>query len=199
MRDRQRQAAHEAILDAAEQVFGEQGIAAGMEQIAARAGVAVGTLYNHFADRSALVEALADARRERLFARLEVVAAETRARPFAKRLEAVLGALADVSGQQARFRRSLLEAGLLQDTRKHREARRRFQPFLAEVFAAGVREGALRAGGQRVLLAHLVGLFKATFELALESPEVLPLAQVPKVVAQAFLRGHGVVKRKARP
>jgi len=59
LRDRLREEANRAILTAAEEVFSEEGLGARMEQIAARAGVAVGTLYNHFQDRGALVNALA--------------------------------------------------------------------------------------------------------------------------------------------
>src|SRR2546422_7964168 len=59
LRARLRETIRHSILDAAETVFSEHGTAHGrMEQIAARAGVSVGTLYNHFVDRRDLVEAL---------------------------------------------------------------------------------------------------------------------------------------------
>src|SRR5690242_11278649 len=66
-----------AILDAAEQVFAEQGLEASMETIASRAGVAVGTLYNHFADRQALLFAIAEAHSTEVMRRLELVAADS--------------------------------------------------------------------------------------------------------------------------
>jgi AcrR family transcriptional regulator len=67
LRDRLREATAAAILDAAEDVFAERGLsAAHMNEIAARAGVAVGTLYNHFKDRDALLMTLLDARRDAL-------------------------------------------------------------------------------------------------------------------------------------
>src|SRR5439155_24293704 len=61
LRDRLRDAAHEAILDAAEEAFARHGMDAPMEAIASLAGVAVGTLYNHFDSRAALLEALMSA------------------------------------------------------------------------------------------------------------------------------------------
>lgn len=46
------------LLAAARAVLGEHGLDAPLEDVARRAGVSIGTLYNHFADRSALVAAI---------------------------------------------------------------------------------------------------------------------------------------------
>ena len=53
--DRDARANRERLLDAAGEVFAEQGVVAPMSVVAHRAGVGVGTLYRHFADRDALV------------------------------------------------------------------------------------------------------------------------------------------------
>lgn len=50
------------VLDAAREVFAEQGEDAGMEAIAQRASVGVGTVYRHFATKEALIEALIEVR-----------------------------------------------------------------------------------------------------------------------------------------
>ena len=47
-----------ALLAAARAVFREQGLAAQMDDIAARAGLGVGTLYRHFPTRDALLEVM---------------------------------------------------------------------------------------------------------------------------------------------
>ena len=48
----------ERVLDAAAEVFDEHGLGAGLEDVARRAGVGVGTVYRRFASREALLEAL---------------------------------------------------------------------------------------------------------------------------------------------
>lgn len=54
-RDAQRN--RELLLTAARRVFGEQGLDASLEEISRAAGVAIGTLYNRFPTRDALIEA----------------------------------------------------------------------------------------------------------------------------------------------
>ena len=49
---------HELVLTAARQAFAEGGESTALEQIARRAGVGIGTLYRHFPNRQALLEAL---------------------------------------------------------------------------------------------------------------------------------------------
>lgn len=65
------------LLAAGAQVFGERGLDAPLEEVARRAGVSIGTLYNHFPTREALLIAIVP---ERL-APLEAVIAEALAAP----------------------------------------------------------------------------------------------------------------------
>jgi AcrR family transcriptional regulator len=46
------------VIDAAQAVFSERGSDARMEEVAEKAGVAVGTLYRHFPNKETLLEAL---------------------------------------------------------------------------------------------------------------------------------------------
>jgi AcrR family transcriptional regulator len=61
-----------AILAAAEAVFAEQGTSAPTEEVAARAGVAIGTVFRHFPTKDALLAAMM----KELLARLASEAAE---------------------------------------------------------------------------------------------------------------------------
>jgi AcrR family transcriptional regulator len=56
----------ERILGAAREVFAEHGVEAGIDEVARRAGVGVGTIYRRFPTKSDLVDALVAERLERL-------------------------------------------------------------------------------------------------------------------------------------
>src|SRR5437764_21209 len=72
LRGKFREVTRAAILEAAEEVYSRQGLGSGrMEQVAASAGVSVGTLYNYFENREALVGAVLAARRRELLDRIE--------------------------------------------------------------------------------------------------------------------------------
>lgn len=57
----------EALLTAADAVFGESGTDAPLEHVARRAAVGIGTLYGHFPTRRALIAGLLDQHNETLF------------------------------------------------------------------------------------------------------------------------------------
>jgi AcrR family transcriptional regulator len=67
---------HERLVVAAREVFAERGVEASLEEIARRAGVGVGTLYRHFANRDALVEAVFERRIGEFVAIAEAAAEE---------------------------------------------------------------------------------------------------------------------------
>ena len=83
-----REVAAEAILDAVEAVMLEHGEGASIAAIAERAGVAVGTLYNYFPDRDAMISALFRARRSAILPRIAVAAKQDEGAPFETRLRA---------------------------------------------------------------------------------------------------------------
>lgn len=93
LRARFRTETRAAILDAAADVLnGDAAAHARMEDIAARAGVAVGTVYNYFADRTALVSALLQTRTETLMTALDAPPAAGRA---TRRATATAGSAAE--------------------------------------------------------------------------------------------------------
>ncbi|MEU7768088.1 helix-turn-helix domain-containing protein [Nocardia sp. NPDC049190] len=69
----------EKLLHEAARVFTEQGLDGSLEEIARRSGVSIGTLYNHFPTRDALIDALIPPR----VAALDEVAARAAAEPDA--------------------------------------------------------------------------------------------------------------------
>jgi len=92
----------ERILDAALAAFAEHGSASQMEDVAARAGVGVGTLYRHFPTKEALILAVVVRRFER-FAGYAAEALETDGDPgeaFAGLIRRVAGDMAAEAGSQ---------------------------------------------------------------------------------------------------
>jgi AcrR family transcriptional regulator len=67
----------EKLLVAAADVLGERGLDAPLEEVARRAGVSIGTLYNHFPQRGDLIDAIYPAR----LAEFDVVAEQALADP----------------------------------------------------------------------------------------------------------------------
>ncbi|HWU88272.1 MAG TPA: TetR/AcrR family transcriptional regulator, partial [Kofleriaceae bacterium] len=111
MRLRAREAAATAILEAAEEVAAARGLeATSTAAIAERAGVAVGTLYNYFPDREALIAALFKLRRDALLPRLVAVAEATARLPFEERLRAYLAGVARAFDEFRRFCRVAMSA-----------------------------------------------------------------------------------------
>ncbi|WP_338761299.1 TetR/AcrR family transcriptional regulator [Nocardia vulneris] len=82
----------EFVLEAAAQLFDRRGIAATTNEISARAGVSIGTLYQYFPNKYALVHALAQRHVRDAAGRLGVVFAQLRAErpPFDRSMRAVL-------------------------------------------------------------------------------------------------------------
>jgi len=152
LRDRIRETTVQAILAAAEEVFADAGLhAAKMGDIAAKAGVSVGTLYNHFEDREALLAGLLAARRAELLARMDAVIAGGAGEPLRERLSRIVGALLAHCEQHRKFVQLAVqrELGSYQQTYPHAWAKKTdtMQAIHERVdgeMKRGVKEGALR-------------------------------------------------------
>ncbi|MFO0619840.1 MAG: TetR/AcrR family transcriptional regulator [Polyangia bacterium] len=91
LRERQKEAIAQEILSAAAKEIVEKGIhSMHMADVAARAGVAVGTLYNHYKDRDALLCALAALRHSELLKSLDERIAAVENEPFRLQIRALL-------------------------------------------------------------------------------------------------------------
>lgn len=119
-------------------------------QIAKRAGVAVGTLYNYFTDREALVDALFENRRATLKPMISAAIKANTALAFEPRLRAFIHDLLAACESHRRYIKIALEvapkpAGSSADV----------QNAVKEIVKAGVREGAV-APKRAELLAIVV-------------------------------------------
>jgi AcrR family transcriptional regulator len=126
------------ILQAAREVFAARGFDASLDQIAASAGVGVGTVYRRFPDKDALIDALFE---ERIG---EVAAAGQRALSASDPWEGLVYFLQQASAMQARDR-GLQQALLSRGAQKTERAREKIIPIATELVARAQQAGALRA------------------------------------------------------
>jgi AcrR family transcriptional regulator len=113
LRERVRRETAACIAVAAEEVFASEGLhAAHVEHIARRAGVAVGTLYNYYKDRDALLAALLRTRRQALFTDLDAAEEAVKGRPIREQLLAFVTAKVQFLRAHRTFFRILFEGEL---------------------------------------------------------------------------------------
>jgi AcrR family transcriptional regulator len=148
------------ILVAAREVLGESGAQAGMEEIAARAGVGVGTVYRRFASKDALIDELLRLALE------DILAAADRAlaRTDGHGLEELLRALGQSFADHARYASLLLQRPTEPATA--RRMRAAIDDLTARAAAAGAVNPAITAGDVTALIWALRGLVAAVGEVA---------------------------------
>jgi AcrR family transcriptional regulator len=159
MRSRLRAAASDAILEAAEEVAAERGIEeTSIAAIAKRAGVAVGTLYNYFTDRDALIRALFETRRAAFRPRLLAAIEGGRDLAFEPRLRRFVRDLFEAFESHRSFLKLAIENEHLKPSTS--TAPQDIAAGVRDILAAGVREGAIPADTDLLSLA-ITGTIKA--------------------------------------
>jgi AcrR family transcriptional regulator len=154
---------YQRILDAARELFAESGPDVGIEDIAARAGVGIGTVYRRFASKEALVDELVR------LATAEITAAadQALARTDGHGLEELLRAIGRSFADHARY------ADLMLNRPADPEASRRIR---AAVEALTARAGAAGAVNPNITAWDVMALIWAMRGVAQASGEVAPTA-----------------------
>ncbi len=193
-RDEARALFRNAILDAAEAVFAERGFhGARIQDIAAHARIAVGTVYNHFEQKDDVLTALLEERTEEMLALLR---ATDRAPTFEAHLRARIARLLTYVEEHRAFFAVATEHGLFAGTAAPgapatTKRLRRVEKFRA-AFAALVEEGiaadALEPIGADVLARFLGGTIRA-FVLSSLSEEDSDVQAHAATIVDLFLRG----------
>jgi AcrR family transcriptional regulator len=179
-------------LEAAEEVFAAEGLdGAHMSDIAARAGVAVGTLYNHFKDRDALLVGLCQLRGEGLLAALDE---NLRARKpdFRAQLSALLGEMFGYIREHQRFYTILWQGELGHQSKFTPDVMRALHERLDGLMQRGVQERALRPELGSFYASLLMGLMRG-MGIYRTLCNVSPDQQLfdPEQLAEFFMRGAG--------
>jgi AcrR family transcriptional regulator len=149
-----------AILDAAEELIARHGLHdAALVQISRRAGVAVGTLYNYFTDRDALIRALFESRRATFRPRLFAAIQAGSDLPFEPRLRRFVREVLEAFESHRSFLKLAIENEHLKPS-----ASTTPQDLLAgvrDLVSAGVREGAIAVYKAELLPLVITAMIKS--------------------------------------
>jgi AcrR family transcriptional regulator len=154
---------HHRILEAARDVLGESGADASMEEIAARAGVGVGTVYRRFANKDALIDELL-----RLsLAEAVAIARQSLADAGGSGLERLLRGLGGLFAAHARYAHLLL--GRSPDAAATAELRAAVEELTQRALAAGTVNQGVTTGDVMAAIWAMRGLTETTGGVAPEA------------------------------
>jgi AcrR family transcriptional regulator len=148
------------ILAVAEEVFAEQGASASTEEVAARAGVAIGTVFRHFPTKKDLLAEIVKEFMQRLADEVNVLVAE--GEPATALFEFFTKIVRQAAAKKTVVD-LLAEAGVTLEVGKPLRA---FGQAIDSLLVAAQRAGAVR---DDVALAEVVALLTATSQGALRS------------------------------
>ena len=149
------------ILDAAREVLGESGADASMEEIAARAGVGIGTVYRKFASKDALIDELLRLAMEEITAAAERALARTDGHG----LEDLLRALGQSFADHARY------ANLFLERPTDPAAAHRMRAAIGELTARAAAAGTVHAGVTAADVMALIWAMRGVVQAGEVAPE----------------------------
>lgn len=191
LRERLRAETARAISAAAEEVFAARGLRdAKVEEIAARAGVSVGTVYNHFQDREALLSDLIESRRAELARRLDASLAECAHQPFEEQLRRFALTVFEHFETHRQFLSIMLES----DTAKAAtpsEAMREIRARVETLVKRGLARKMFRPALAPLLPILLMSAMKAVLIHELRAPGALTVPERAVAAIEFFLHGAG--------
>lgn len=152
------------VFEGAERAFAEKGVEdTKMEEIAAEAGVALGTLYNVFAGKAQLVAAIHETRLREAMNRADELARST-SDPVETLLMGVRGYVEFFAGHPDYLRMHLRDGyawglgGRAQAATMHERARRDGHAAQAAVFERGIAQGVFYEGDPKLMARTLVAI-----------------------------------------
>jgi AcrR family transcriptional regulator len=162
---------YDAILEAATRIFGERGYAgATTNEIAELAGVSIGSLYQYFPNKDALIGALQSHHKTEIAAAVKTVLDAAPDRPIRQSIAALAGAWFAIHLRDVRFHRRL-ETDFLPFDRTDREDIRMTQAIVLDLTALLDRHQHEIVPTDRALAAHIVmRTLMGQVHAALETP-----------------------------
>jgi AcrR family transcriptional regulator len=189
LRDRLREATVREILTATEEILVENGLEhATMAKIAERAGVAVGTLYNRFADRDELIEVLLGDRRSDLLRKLDESMQAVEAAGLREQLVGFFTTLFTHMDEHRPFLKLVFSREIGAQEGRERMSREMFGR-LENILKRGHREKLLRRDGDHCFALSLFWSAKGTLARDTQGLPPLSPAQAARSVVGLFLDG----------
>ncbi|MGH7294268.1 MAG: TetR/AcrR family transcriptional regulator [Polyangiaceae bacterium] len=201
-RDEARALFRNAILDAAEAVFAVKGFhGARLQDIAAGARIAVGTVYNHFEDKDAVLAALLEERSEAMLVQLRPARQDRGS--FTARLEARLARVLAYVQEHRAFFAIANEHGVFAGTaapgagaaRKRLRRVERFRAAFRAIVQEGIASGELEPLEADTLVRFLGGTLRAFVLSTIDARHPVASDDAATIVA-LFL--HGAARRRPR-
>jgi len=182
----------EAILDAAEELAAEVGVpSTNLQAVAKRAGVAVGTIYNHFEDRSELFAELFARRRQELLNALDAASKKTATARFDAQLESYVSTVLSFFDTRRTFLRLAMEGQAYKPApRKAGETHGSMEQLTMRaerIVRAGVKEKRIRADIADLAPYFLTAALRAVLIARLHATK--PLAGETARVIELFSKG----------
>jgi AcrR family transcriptional regulator len=203
LRDRHRETTVQAILSAAEDVFADDGFhTARMGAIAAKAGVSVGTVYNHFEDRDALLGGLLVSHRAELIERIDQAIAAGAARPLRDRLGGIVRAFFGHCERHRKFVNLVLQQELGRFQQSYPQAWAKKADTMQAIYdrvdgemKRGVNERALRPEMAELAAAFFIGMMRALIVRDLLLGKGQGMAAEVEGLLDMFFDGAGIGAR----
>ena len=195
LREEFRDHARGAILEAGEEVLATHGLhAARMDEVARKARVAVGTIYNLIGDREALVVEILSARHAELSSLLAAKLEELHTQPFREQAQASLVALLRYLREHSRFFLLVMESErgpACSRKRLSQETLAEIRRLFRELIARGIKQRVLRAEGRELYPAMLMGMTRELIAQDLAAQDTSSLEDRAAQVLDVFMHGAG--------
>ncbi|HOZ00777.1 MAG TPA: TetR/AcrR family transcriptional regulator [Candidatus Syntrophosphaera sp.] len=190
LRDKLKESTREAILEAAVSVIISNENDMRMEDVAEKAGVAIGTLYNYFGNRQLLIDTIIEKRRKMAEDHIRQSLAQTAGQDVAARLEKLFQTL---QGFLARHRTVTHHALQAKEADANSPGQKSLTAMLNEhvsdILQEAVQREEIRPEDMDLYPLVISGYLKGIFALADDSLETGSRPDFAKRLAELFLNG----------
>jgi AcrR family transcriptional regulator len=197
LREKLKETVREAILESAEAVFARQGLhKARVEEIAEHAGISVGTVYNYFDDRQALLNDLLASRRQELMAKVDRFLQASAPEPFHAKLEGFLRLLLEHFQSHLKLLALLFEDEGSGTVATPKPMLRELNQRTEKLLRSGIEAGALRPEHASLYPGILLGMMRGILVRRIWEKQEIEPDELLAPLVRFFLEGAGTAKAR---